>query len=94
MKPANFVGKTLEDLAVQTHVFFRPIHIFVLEDATDTTGKHLMEAFTVRQVIDRFPASANAVVVSVIEICGEINFRVKVKGNDPELLEQIFQERE
>ena len=76
MKPEKMIGKTLGELAQETHVFSKQIHIFLLEDENDSTGKRLMDAFSLRQVILAIPASAHAKVLFADEICRETYIRI------------------
>ena len=77
MKPEHYVGKTLSELADQTGVSWQPIHVFVLEDEEDDTGKHLMAAYSLRQIITAHPAAAAATVVTANDYYGDIVLRVK-----------------
>lgn len=71
MRPSKFIGKTLGELAGQTGVFWKPVHVFVLKDKDDDTGVRLMDAYSLKQVIASFPATAHATVVSARELCDE-----------------------
>lgn len=76
MKPENLIGKTLAELAQETHIFSKPVHVFILEDENDSTGKRLMDVFSLRQVILAVPTAANAKVLFAEDICRETYIRI------------------
>lgn len=78
MKAKDFVGKTLGELAKETSVFWRPLHVFLLEDENDTVGKRLMDAYAIRQVVSAVPAAAEATVIIADDYFGEPVLRVRV----------------
>lgn len=77
MKEINFIGKTFQELADNTGVLWNIAHIFVVPDENDLTGTRLMDAYNLKQVILQFPATADAIVVSAKEFCGETFIFIK-----------------
>lgn len=76
MKPEKLIGKTLAELVQETNVFSKPVHVFILEDENDSTGKRLMDVFSLRQVVLAVPAAANAKVLIADDICRETYIRI------------------
>ena len=78
LKVENYIGKKIGELAKCTGIFWQPARIFVLQDETDDTGKYLMFAYSIQQVIDAYPSTQEAVVVSSCEICREVILRIRM----------------
>lgn len=78
MKPETFIGKTFGELAEQTSMFWKPVHIFALEGEDDDTGKRLMDAYSIRQVVNAIPAAASATVVFANDYYGELVLRARI----------------
>lgn len=78
MKPETFIGKTLAELAEQTSMFWKPIHVFALDGEDDDTGKRLIDAYSIRQVVTAIPAVATATVAFANDYYGETILRVRV----------------
>ena len=76
MQFEKFVGKTIGQLAKETSIFSKPVRVFILANANDTTGKHLMDAYTLRQIVIAHPNAAEAVVKHAINYNGEAVLRV------------------
>lgn len=72
----RFIGKTIGQLVKETSIFSKPVRVFVLANAKDNTGKHLMDAYTLRQVVNAHPEVAGAVVKYAINYNGEAVLRV------------------
>ena len=77
VKVDKLIGKTLGELAEQFGVFWKIVRIFVLEDKDDDTGKLLMDAYSIREVVKRFPSFADAEVVIAYDFYGETIIRVR-----------------
>ena len=77
MNPERLIGKTLGELAPQTGVFWRPIHVFLLESESDDTGKRLIDAYSLHQVIAAHPAAATATIISAYDYYGDIVIRIR-----------------
>lgn len=73
-----FIGKTLGELAAQTSIFWKEIRVFVLKDSKDTIGRHLINAFTVQQIIHAYPAAATATVAFAANYYGETILRIRI----------------
>ena len=82
MAPEKFIGKTLEELAGQTGVFWDPVRVFLLENENDDIGKVLMSGYTIRQIIVVAPAAAKATVVSACIHCKETILRVRINKEE------------
>lgn len=80
MRAQDFVGKTIQELADTTGIFWNIAHIFVAAEGNELTGTRLMDTYSLKQVISVSPAAADAVVVSAKEICGEMFIFVKANG--------------
>lgn len=74
----TFPGRTLRELAQQTHIFWYPIRTFLLADDQDDTGSFLMETFSVQQILDKCPVAADAVVKYVKDFAGDTILRVRM----------------
>lgn len=73
----QYIGQTLSELAAVTNMFWYPIRVFVLADKNDDTGRFLTEAYSVQQIINKFPATADAVVALAQNYFGETILRIR-----------------
>ena len=56
----NPIGKTLAEVAKETTADFRGGYsIYILQDKTDTTGKHIDTSYSVRAILEDHPEIAN-----------------------------------
>lgn len=72
----KYKGKTLKELTEITHIFNKVLRVFVLDGEDDDTGRHLIDCFSVQQVIDQIPALADARVVLAENFYGETILRI------------------
>lgn len=91
MAVQKFIGKTLRDLTKDTHIFWYPVRVFLLKDKSDNTGQFLMSSFSVAQVIDKFPAAADAVIAYADDYYGETVLRIQFpEGVEESMAEAHF----
>lgn len=72
----KFLGKTIKEFAEKTTIFWKPIRVFLLNDKNDNTGKFMMSAYTAKQILSRFPASATAKIIYAENYYGETILRI------------------
>lgn len=56
----NSIGKTLSEIAEETSISFSGGYsVFLLQDATDTTGKEIDISYSVMAILEKHPEIAN-----------------------------------
>lgn len=78
MRISEYVGKTLKELAEETHITFKPFRVFVLSDPNDDVGQALPACYAIKQIVTQFPAVADTVVMTASNYFGETILRVAI----------------